>query len=475
MREFSGLAIQRKIPYNGNGSGGGRSPVPAGSARFHRKGNHAARCAGSGEMGITMEILTKPEVKRFDRGKEPVRQRRILQPITWAASFPAYWKHKGKLQKINMEGLKPPYLLLCNHNAFMDFFVMTVALFPHRANYIVAVDGFPHKLEWLCRQVGCIGKRKFTNDTAMVRQMQQVVRNGDIMVMYPEARYSLCGTDAVLPDSLGKLVKLLKVPVVVLMMHGHHINQPFWNLTQRGTPIEAEMTRILTAEEVKTLPYEEINQRIRDSFHYDDYAWQKEKQIRVELPTRAEKLHKILYQCPHCRTEYKMRSEGTRLWCEACGKAWTLDEYNELHAEEGETKFSHIPDWYEWEREQVREEVRSGSYRYDGEVEVTLMPRPAGFVPIGEGRLEHSLKGFRLTGVSDGKEYCLERDALTMYSCHVEFDYFDLGDCLDLSTLDDTYFCHPKEENYCLTKFALATEEIYQYRLEQHREEKKKK
>ncbi len=35
-----------------------------------------------------------------------------------------------------MEGIKPPYLLLCNHNAFYDFMVATVATFPHQAFYV---------------------------------------------------------------------------------------------------------------------------------------------------------------------------------------------------------------------------------------------------------------------------------------------------------------------------------------------------
>ena len=32
-----------------------------------------------------------------------------------------------------------------------------------------------------------------------------------------------------------------------------------------------------------------------------------------------------------------------------------MDEYGELHAVSGKTEFSHIPDWYEFEREQVKE------------------------------------------------------------------------------------------------------------------------
>ena len=126
------------------------------------------------------------DVKRFDMGKKPMRQH--LRPLIWALSLPDFLKHKCKITKVNMEGIKPPYLLLCNHNAFLDFKVSSMAIFPHRANYVVAIDGFL-KREWLLRLVGCICKRKFTNDTTLIRQLREVVKRGDIAAIYPEARY----------------------------------------------------------------------------------------------------------------------------------------------------------------------------------------------------------------------------------------------------------------------------------------------
>ena len=70
-------------------------------------------------------------------------------------------------------------------------------------------------------------------------------------------------------------------------------------------------------------------------------------------PTGQKGLHKVLYQCPHCKAEYHMMSEGSRIWCEECTKVWEMSEYGELTAVEGSTEFSHIPDWYEWERANV--------------------------------------------------------------------------------------------------------------------------
>jgi len=406
----------------------------------------------------------KTEYPRFDMRKPPVRTKWYLRPLTLLLCLPELLRRRPILTRTGTDGLKPPYLLLCNHNAFFDFKVATMAIWPRRANYVVAIDGFIGR-EKLLRNVGCICKRKFTNDVSLVYNLRRTVQNGDVAVIYPEARYSLCGTSAVLPASLGKLCRLLGVPVVTLICHGHHINAPFWNLHSRGVaPTEAEMTLLFTPEQLKTTPLEEINRKLTEAFRYDDYAWQKARGIRVRYKKRAEGLHKVLYQCPACRTEFRMDSQGTSLFCTACGKRWTLTELGELQAGTGETEFSHIPNWYEWERANVRDEVARGVYS-SGELAVTVdsLPNAERFIRLGDGVLVHDMRGFTVRGVDvDGDPFEMVKPVLSLYSCHIEYDYLGRhGDCVDLNTLTDTWYIYPHGRDFSVTKMALATEELY--------------
>ena len=397
----------------------------------------------------------------FDMGKRISRMH--LRPLIWLLCAPGRRKHQNQLEKIDMEGIKPPYLLLCNHNAFMDFKVATKATFPHRVNYVVAIDGYL-KREWLLRFIGCICKRKFTRDATLVKQLREVVNRGDIAAIYPEARYSLCGTTAVLPASLGKLAKYLKVPVVTLICHGHHINSPFWNLHDRNVKgTQATMKCLYTAEQLAAATADEVYEKIKQEFVYDDYKWQEENNIHVTYPGRAEGLHKVLYQCPHCGTEYKMKSHGSLLECDACKKQWQLDELGHLSAVEGETEFRHIPDWYEWERSNVRKEVEAGTYSFECTAHVDTLPKDR-YVPIGKAHLVHNMDGFTLTGNFEGKDYEVRWPAAELYSCHIEYEYLGkYGDCVDLNTLTDTFYIYPEDCDFAVTKFALATEELYQH------------
>ena len=99
---------------------------------------------------------------RFDMALPPIRTRWYLRPITYLLSLPDVLSHKTVIHYDGTKDLKGPYVLLSNHNAFMDFKVLTKAIYPRRANYVVAIDGFIGR-EWLLRNVGCICKRKFQN------------------------------------------------------------------------------------------------------------------------------------------------------------------------------------------------------------------------------------------------------------------------------------------------------------------------
>jgi len=401
------------------------------------------------------------QIKRFDFDMKPKKERIFLTPLAFLLSFPAVWKRHLKVNKVDMEGLKPPYILLCTHHAFQDFKVTTAAIFPHRANYIVAIDGFIGR-EWLLRNVGGIAKRKFTNDTKLVKQIKYSLENlKNIVAIYPEARYSLVGTTAILPDSLGKIIKLFKHPVVVLNMHGNYLSQPVWNLKPRKLNITADMTQIIKKDEIEQLSLDEVNDRIQKAFVYDEYKWQFDNKVVIDEPFRAENLHKVLYQCPSCLTEHEMDSKGSKIWCNHCHKTYEMDVYGKLRATEGETDFSHIPDWYEFERSQVRKQIEEGSYQFEDDVIIDSLPNAKGYIRLGDGHLKHDVNGFVLTGIEFDQPLHLIKEPLSLYSLHIEYDYFGKGDCIDLSTLDDTYYIYPKNRKNVVTKLHFAVEELF--------------
>ena len=406
--------------------------------------------------------------KRYNTAKYPIRQPLSLTGLIWVLSKFALMNKKYKIEKINMEGLKPPYMVLSNHMYFIDFELAAMVTFPHRVNNVVNLDGY-YRRPWLMELIGAIGTRKFTTDLHLIKSIRKVLERGDILCMYPEARYSPCGITSYLPESLGMLVKRCKVPIVTIVHHGNHLHSPFWNFRKkRKVPLHTTATKILTPEQIETMSVSEINACLKEALTYDDYAYQKEQGFLITEPTRAEGLHKILYQCPHCLAESKMDSKGAELFCTACGKRWTLGEDGSLCANDGDTEFTRAPDWFLWEREQVKAEIERGEYSFFDDVDVYSQPRCWKFEHLGPAKLSHDTEnGFVLEGEHNGAVYRIHRAPIQNNSLHIEYDwcYIKPFDCVDISTENDSFFCYPKKQNV-VTKLAFATEILYEMQMQ---------
>jgi len=397
------------------------------------------------------------EMARFDLKSLSKKPKWYLQLVAWVLSFPETFFVKSKIIKRNMDSLEGPYILLCNHNSFLDFKVATRAIFPKRANYIVAIDGFIGR-EWLLRNVGGVCTRKFVPDYSIVKQIKNTLEvNKVVCEIYPEARYSLVGTNSELPESLGKLVKMLKYPVVTLISHGHHLRQPFWNLKKRKVQTKSYLTQILTQNDLVEKDVEEINEIINGAFYYDDYRYQFDNNINIKVPFRAEGLHKVLYKCPYCYSEFMMESKGIKLRCNSCHTEHEMDERGQLHAIGHKTIYSHIPTWFEWQRAMVRQEIVSGKYKITQEVDIESLPNSKGFYRLKRGVLKHDINGFHLYN----EDFSIKKPVMSSFGVHIEYDYFGKGDCISFSTINDTYYLYPIDQKYSVTKYHFAVEELY--------------
>lgn len=406
--------------------------------------------------------------KRYNILKYPVHQTKFWTNIILLLSKIALIGKKYKIEKIDAEDIKPPYLLLSNHMAFIDFALCAKATYPHPLSNVVTIDGFVYRfalLEW----IGSIATRRFTTDIHLCKCIFKVLKRGDVLSMYPEARYTLCGVPSYMPESLGKLIKKCKVPVVTILHRGNHLSAPFWNWrNKRKVPFHTTYSLLLTREQIASMSVEEINQKLHEALDYDDYRYQKENGIKITESYRAEGLHRVLYQCPHCKEEFKMDSKGAEIFCTACNKRWTWREGGYLEANNGVTEFDHIPDWFNWEREQVREQIENGTYSFSDEVEVFSLPRVYRYIPLGKAKLTHTIEeGFKLQGEYRGARYYIHRKPIQTNSLHIEYEYWPLKgrDCLDISTVNDSFYCSPSQPNV-VTKISFATEILYEKAVE---------
>ncbi len=411
-------------------------------------------------MKIKTKHLSYEEVMALPRPKhrDPLRPMVLLQLVIRVLAIFDLLPTKFTYETHGMEriGRKEPCLILMNHSSFIDLKIASRIFFPKPYGIVCTSDGFVGK-NWLMRLIGCIPTQKFVSDLTLIRDMEYLLKKGVSVLMYPEASYSFDGTATPLPRKMGVLLKKLNVPVVTVITQGAFARDPLYNcLQKRKVTVRADVTCLATAEELKTMTVAELDAKLDEAFGFDNFRYQQENKIVIDEPFRADGLNRILYRCPHCNTEGNTEGKGIRLTCRNCGKEYTLTELGYLQAEDA--AFTHIPDWYAWQRQQVRRELENGTYRLEKKVKIGMLVNTKALYMVGEGVLIHDADGFRLTGCDGKLQY--SQAPLACYGLYSDYYWYEIGDVICIGNKDALYYCFP-EGGDVVAKTRLAAEELY--------------
>jgi len=414
-------------------------------------------------MKINTRTLPYEEVLKLPRlqHKMPRKPSRLLATVVRIASIPTFLKTKFSYTTERMELVgDQPALILMNHSSFTDMKLAFGIFYPKPMGIITSVDAMTGILGKLMRFLGCTPTHKYVPDVSLIKDITYMLKtNKTSVLMYPEAGYSFDGCATTLPRKMGALMKRLGVPVVTVITQGAFARDPLYNMLQiRDVKVSAHVKCLATAEEIKQKSVAELDALLDEDFSFDNFAWQRDNKVRIDAPFRADGLHRILYKCPRCGAECQMEGKGIYLSCHACGKRWEMDEYGQLSACEGETEYPHIPDWYTWQRECVREELENGTYLLDEDVDIAVQVNLDGVCMIGRGHLRHDMNGFHLTSADGKLDY--SQPAAFSHTLYSDYYWYEIGDVIGIGDNEFSYFCFPGE-NVSVTKARLATEELY--------------
>ena len=413
-------------------------------------------------MKIKTKNLSYEEVMALPswEHKKPKKPSKLL-------AFVARTGLKGELKqvgftckKVDMEKAGDgPWMILMNHCSFTDLAIAFEVLKGRPFSIVCTSDALVGK-EGLMRSLGCIPTRKFVSDMSLITDMDHALSvNKASVLMYPEAGYSLDGTGTRIPRRMGVLLKKLKYPVVMITTYGAFTRDPLYNnLQKRDVKVSCEMKCLFTPEELANTKVRQIDEVLDKAFTFDYFKWQQDNNVEIDEPFRADGLNRILYKCPHCMAEGETEGKGITLKCKKCGATYELDTLGRLKGVNVEPKFTHVPDWFAWEREQFKEELENGTYRLDVPCDIAILKDSKALYMVGTGTLHHDANGFVLDGC-DGKLH-YEQSPGASYSVNSDYFWYEIGDIVSIGTNDCLYFCFPKEGDI-VAKTRIAAEELY--------------
>ena len=388
--------------------------------------------------------------------------RLLIQVLSFFGLMGSGFRYEAELDGI---GKDEPCLILMNHTCFLDMEIAHKILFPRVFNIVASNDGFiglGGLMEWVMRSIGCIPTQKFVSDIRLISDMEHCFKNLKTSVlMYPEAGYSFDGTATTLPRKMGVLLKKFDVPVVMIETFGLFGRNPLYNELQirKDQKVFAKARVLYTRDDIHNMTVRELSDGIDAAFGFDHFQWQKENNVRIAQPFRADGLERILYKCAACGAEGQMRGEGTKLTCAACGRQHELTELGQLEGLNSPAEIAHIPDWYRWEREQVAADIENGVYKLDTDVTIAMQVDYKAVYMVGEGHLTHDNSGFHLTGCDGKLDYSQKPQAC--FGLYADYYWYEIGDIICIGDSEVHYFLFPMDKTVPVAKIRLAAEEMY--------------
>lgn len=304
-------------------------------------------------------------------------------------------------------------VMIANHSSRVDYEFTGPPCYPKKLNFVVGYNEFyrfPTNILLPLMQV--IPKKNFTPDHYAVREMLRVAKQGGSICIMPEGMSSITGMAQPIIPGGAKLVKKLGLPVYYSKISGAYLIYTKHCLDRRKGRVDVTVDRMFTAEQLRELSVDEIEDTMNRLLAHDDYIWNETARVRYNGKGQmAKRLGTLLYLCPRCGAKYRMMSEGNAMRCTACGNTVEIDETYALHAKEDSACPARVTDWTILERERAAEEVRREDFRHSGHVHVGILPEDkplfggATSMIAGEGTLTLDQSGLHFDGTLEGAPY----------------------------------------------------------------------
>jgi Acyltransferase. len=268
------------------------------------------------------------------------------------------WRYNIEFIEGNMEGLKPPFVVIGNHTNNWDPFIISLKI-SEPIHFVTTVEQFRSRImRFLLGLAGCIPKTKAMSDAYTVKNLFRVRNRGDVTGIFPEGKRCWDGSTEEILYPTAKVLKAMGVPVVSFLTHGAYFSHPRWAATSRKGKIQVHYGILFSEEQIKNYSVDEIYEKMCEALHTNEYHWQEKMMIPYEGKRLAEYLERVLFLCPKCGKTGTLYSKGDTLTCLSCGETVRYNKYGYFEKEKGRPLFRTVLEWNKWQLKKLEEIIR---------------------------------------------------------------------------------------------------------------------
>ncbi len=331
---------------------------------------------------------------------------------------------------------KGPCFIIWNHQSRRDYLFIRKTAGRKFSMVAGELEFYRSHLAWLFKQVRNIPKKPFfDNDLPAIANMNRIIKAGGAIAMSPEGTSSIFGDNQPITPGTARFIRHYKIPVYCVDLRGSYLSSNKIDINDRIGKVEAKMYLLFTPEQLATMTDQEVEDKINEVFHHDDYEWNKKMHIRYKNKNNiCSHLHDMAYKCPRCGHEFEMEAGGNRIVCKHCGNGATMDDYYDFHPFDDTCIIPSTPSkWTHYERQEIIKEIRKDD-KYCMSLDTTIGGTPTDHLLKdhklceieGEGKFYVDHEGVHFVGTRHGKPYEMHLSYKEVYTPCVEDDLQDL-------------------------------------------------
>jgi len=232
------------------------------------------------------------------RVKKEVKLRHYVLTRIIAPFVRFFVKRSYKLKMKHYKALKKkgPFVILGNHSINIDPIIMGLH-FPFHVYFIATEQvfnlGFLSSL--LKYIVNPIKKSKSVSDMETIRKTKRIVEQGGSIGIFPEGNTSYSGQTGIIQPATVKLIKLLKIPVIILNMKGLYLSYPRWSIYRKKGHSHSFIKKIITPEMYLNWSDEYLYEVLKSELHVNAFEDQAESQVMYRGKKIAHGLEKLIF------------------------------------------------------------------------------------------------------------------------------------------------------------------------------------
>ncbi len=228
-----------------------------------------------------------------------------------------FW-YKIKVQGLENIPLDRPFLIVANHESYLDPFLFGIFL-PFEVKFVTTADLYSTRLmRFLLKGTGSFPMKRHRQDLKSIRTMIRMIGKGQVVCIFPEGGRTIDGSPLPILNETLKLIQRCKVPILPVHIDGAYEIWPRWAPNRRRGRVITSFKPMIPLEAQVDLT--ELENRIKTAIFAETKVYRHVKNAHI-----TKGMDHLLWACYKCHARNSICViSGHSVKCQACQSEWQV-------------------------------------------------------------------------------------------------------------------------------------------------------